>query len=112
MFVRDHARPEFHKALGVDIEWYDQEVFRKTSAIARQVFPVEIDIDHPRWLPNLRRMRDAFGAMDAAQRKGGVGGWVGHKLAAAKAAMTFVALYTIPVIKRVPPKDVRMEPVY
>jgi hypothetical protein len=34
MWVRDHARPEFHKALGVDIEWYDQEVFRKTSTIA------------------------------------------------------------------------------
>jgi magnesium-protoporphyrin IX monomethyl ester (oxidative) cyclase len=112
MFVRDHARPEFHKALGVDIEWYDQEVFRKTSAIARQVFPVEIDIDHPRWLPNLRRMRDAFGQMDAAKRKGGLGGWIGHKLGAAKAALAFLALYTQPAIKTVPPKNVRMEPVY
>jgi magnesium-protoporphyrin IX monomethyl ester (oxidative) cyclase len=59
MYVRDHARPEFHKALGVDIEWYDQEVFRKTSAIAKQVFPLELDIDHPRWLPNLRKMEAA-----------------------------------------------------
>ena len=54
MWVRDHARPEFHKALGVDIGWYDQEVFRKTSTIARQIFPIELDIDHPRWIPNLR----------------------------------------------------------
>lgn len=112
MFVRDHARPEFHKALGVDIEWYDQEVFRKTSTIARQVFPVEIDIDHERWLPNLRRMRDAFGQMDAGKRKGGLGGWITAKLGAARAAMAFVALYTIPVIHREPPKDVRLEPVY
>ncbi len=112
MFVRDHARPEFHKALGVDIEWYDQEVFRKTSAIARQVFPVEIDIDHPRWLPNLRRMRDAFGQMDAATRKGGLAGWVGKTVAGARALLAFVALYTIPVIKREPPKNVRLEPVY
>ena len=112
MYVRDHARPEFHKALGVDIEWYDQEVFRKTSAIARQIFPVEVDIDHPRWLPGLRRMRDAFGAMDAAKRKGGVGGWFSHKVAAAKALATFVSLYTIPVIKSEPPKNVRMEPIY
>jgi magnesium-protoporphyrin IX monomethyl ester (oxidative) cyclase len=74
MWVRDHARPEFHKALGVDIEWYDQEVFRKTSAIARQIFPVELDIDHPRWLPNLRRMNSAFIAMDAAQKQGGIAG--------------------------------------
>lgn len=58
MWVRDHARPEFHKALGVDIDWYDQEVYRKTSEIARQIFPVELDIDHPRWKPALRRMNE------------------------------------------------------
>ena len=112
MYVRDHARPEFHKALGVDIEWYDQEVYRKTSAIARQVFPVELDIDHKRWLPNLRRMRDAFGMMDAGKRQGGLAGWVKAKRGAVIAAVTFVSLYTIPVIKSEPPKSVRMEPVY
>ena len=112
MFVRDHARPEFHKALGVDIEWYDQEVFRKTSVIARQVFPIEVDIDHPRWLPNLRRMRDAFGQMDKAKRQGGIAGWFGKIAGGTKAATAFVALYTIPVIKREPPKNVRLEPIY
>ena len=80
--------------------------------IARQVFPLEIDIDHKRWLPNLRRMRDAFGQMDAGKRKGGIGGWFSHKLGVVKAASAFVALYTIPVIKRDPPKDVRLEPIY
>ncbi len=112
MFVRDHARPEFHKALGVDIEWYDQEVFRKTSAIARQVFPIEIDIDHKRWLPNLRRMRDAFLAMDVAKKRGGVSGFVGRMVAGASALRGFVAIYTLPVIKTQPPLSVRMEPVY
>ena len=112
MWVRDHARRDFHTALGVDIDWYDQEVFRKTSTIARQVFPIEVDIDHPRWLPNLRRMRDAFGQMDAAKRKGGLGGWVSHKLGAVKALRAFVALYTIPVIHRDPPANVRLEPSY
>ncbi len=112
MYVRDHARPEFHNALGVDIEWYDQEVYRKTSTIARQVFPVELNIDHARWMPNLRRMRDAFGQMDAAKRKGGLGGFISHKLGAAKAALAFVSLYTIPVIKQTPPVNVRLEPSY
>jgi magnesium-protoporphyrin IX monomethyl ester (oxidative) cyclase len=112
MWVRDHARPEFHKALGVDIEWYDQEVFRKTSAIARQIFPIEIDIDHPRWKPALRRMNDAFLAMDAAKKKGGVGGWVAGKWAAAKAASAFVSIYTIPVIHNELPDNVRLEPSY
>jgi magnesium-protoporphyrin IX monomethyl ester (oxidative) cyclase len=112
MWVRDHARPEFHKALGVDIEWYDQEVFRKTSAIARQIFPIEIDIDHPRWKPALRRMNDAFLAMDAAKKTGGVGGWFSGKLAAAKAAAAFVTIYTIPVIHNELPDNVRLEPSY
>jgi len=112
MYVRDHARPEFHKALGVDIEWYDQEVFRKTSTIARQVFPIEIDIDHPRWLPNLRRMNVAFRAMDAAKRQGGVAGKLKGWMAGAKAAVTFVSLYTIPVKRSTPPASVRLEPTY
>jgi magnesium-protoporphyrin IX monomethyl ester (oxidative) cyclase len=112
MWVRDHARPEFHKALGVDIGWYDQEVFRKTSTIARQVFPVELDIDHPRWIPNLQRMNRAFLAMDAAKRKGGLAGALGKVAAGAKAAAAFVALYTIPVIKSTPPANVRLEPSY
>jgi magnesium-protoporphyrin IX monomethyl ester (oxidative) cyclase len=112
MWVRDHARPEFHKALGVDIEWYDQEVFRKTSTISRQIFPIEVDIDHPRWKPALRRMEAAFRAMDAAHRQGGAGGWLKGKLAASRAALAFAALYTIPVKRHALPASVRLEPSY
>jgi magnesium-protoporphyrin IX monomethyl ester (oxidative) cyclase len=112
MFVRDHQRPVFHEALGIDVEWYDQRVYQITSEIARQVFPIEIDIDHPRWLPNLRRMRDSFSAMDAAKKRGGVGGWVAAKMATAKAGFAFVSLYLIPVKRSTPPASVRMEPTY
>ncbi len=112
MWVRDHARVRFHQALGVDIDWYDQEVFRKTSAIARQVFPVEIDIDHPRWIPALRAMNAAFVAMDDAQRQGGVAGRLKGLAAKARAATAFLRLYTIPVIPRTPPASVRLEPAY
>jgi magnesium-protoporphyrin IX monomethyl ester (oxidative) cyclase len=73
---------------------------------------MELDIHHKRWLPNLRRMRDAFGQMDAGKRQGGVGGWITSKLGAAKAGIAFVKLYTIPVIKSVPPENVRLEPTY
>ncbi|MGL4280197.1 MAG: magnesium-protoporphyrin IX monomethyl ester (oxidative) cyclase [Albidovulum sp.] len=112
MWVRDHARPEFHKALGVDIGWYDQEVFRKTSTIARQIFPIEIDIDHPRWIPALKRMNSAFLAMDAAKKKGGIGGKVAGWAASARAMAAFVSLYTIPSIRHDLPADVRLEPSY
>lgn len=112
MWVRDHARVEFHKALGVDIDWYDQRVYQVTSEIARQVFPIELDIDHPRWIPNLRRMNAAFVAMDAAQRRGGIGGRIAKVGAMSKAAFAFVRLYTIPVKRSTPPASVRMEPAY
>ncbi|NBE08257.1 magnesium-protoporphyrin IX monomethyl ester (oxidative) cyclase [Rhodobacter sp. CCP-1] len=112
MWVRDHARVEFHKALGIDIDWYDQEVFRKTSTIARQVFPVELDIDHPRWLPGLRRMDEAMRDMDKAKRQGGLGGWLAHKTASLRALRAFAGLYLIPVKHQIPPAQVRLEPSY
>ncbi len=112
MYVRDHARPRFHKALGVDIEWYDQEVFRKTSTIARQIFPVEIDIDHPAWLPGLRRMERAFRDMDAAKKRGGAIGKIRGWAASARAAAAFARLYLIPVKQVAAPASVRLEPAY
>jgi magnesium-protoporphyrin IX monomethyl ester (oxidative) cyclase len=112
MYVRDHARPEFHKALGVDIEWYDQEVFRKTSTIAKQVFPLELDIDHPRWLPNLRKMEAAFRKMDDGAKQGGIGGKLKTWAGTAQAALAFASLYLIPVRKSTPPASVRLEPAY
>jgi magnesium-protoporphyrin IX monomethyl ester (oxidative) cyclase len=112
MWVRDHARPAFHEALGVDIEWYDQEVFKKTSTIARQVFPIEIDIDHPRWKPALRRLETAMGDADRAARKGGIGGALGKAWANTRAAAAFLSLYTIPSKPNTPPENVRLEPAY
>jgi magnesium-protoporphyrin IX monomethyl ester (oxidative) cyclase len=112
MWVRDHARPAFHKALGVDIEWYDQEVFRKTSAIARQIFPIELDIDHPRWKPALRRMESAFRDLDAARRAGGIGGALGRAWAGLRAGLAFATLYTIPARRVSPPATTRLEPSY
>ena len=112
MWVRDHARPEFHKALGVDIGWYDQEVFRKTSTIARQIFPMELDIDHPRWIPGLKRMNNTFIAMDAAKRQGGIAGKLKTWGLGVKAALTFASLYTIPVKRHDLPANVRLEPTY
>ncbi|MBV0914212.1 magnesium-protoporphyrin IX monomethyl ester (oxidative) cyclase [Anianabacter salinae] len=112
MWVRDHARVAFHDALGVDIDWYDQQVFEKTSEISKQVFPMVLDIDHPRWMPNLRKLETAFNDMDAAKKRGGLGGLFGRASAGLRAGLCFVSLYTIPAIPNEVPADVRLEPAY
>jgi magnesium-protoporphyrin IX monomethyl ester (oxidative) cyclase len=112
MYVRDHQRPAFHEALGVDTDWYGQEVFKKTSEISRQIYPITLDIDHPRWMPNLKRMEKASRDMAAAKAKGGLGGLIGKATAGARAAMAFVALYTIPAHKHDVPAETRLEPAY
>jgi magnesium-protoporphyrin IX monomethyl ester (oxidative) cyclase len=112
MCVRDHARPHFHNALGLDIDWYDREVLKKTSEISRQIFPIEIDLDHPRWEPGLRKLRAAMGDMAAAKSRGGLGGWIGAKTAALRAGLTFAGLYLIPVKKHQVPANPRLVPAY
>ncbi|MEM9010593.1 MAG: magnesium-protoporphyrin IX monomethyl ester (oxidative) cyclase [Pseudomonadota bacterium] len=112
MHVRDHARPAFHKALDVDIDWYDAEVFRKTTEISRQCFPVVLDLDNPRWQAGLVRMRRIFADMDAAAKQGGMGGRLRGIWAKARAASAFVGLYLIPVKASPLPASSRLEPAY
>ncbi|CAM4062836.1 magnesium-protoporphyrin IX monomethyl ester (oxidative) cyclase [Palleronia rufa] len=112
MWVRDHARPRFHEALGVDIDWYDMAVFEKTNVIARQAFPVELDIAHPRFVKGCKAMERAVREMDAAKARGGAGGLAGRIGAGARAAAAFLSIYTIPVKKNRVPDSVRLEPAY
>lgn len=111
MYVRDHARPEFHKALGIDPTEYDQKVFRITNDITRQVFPFVIDIDNPRFargVEKLRRINDAVAALPAK----GFGTRIrkfGYGLAAASA---FLGLYMIPTVENELPDTSRMQPAW
>ncbi|WP_425099398.1 magnesium-protoporphyrin IX monomethyl ester (oxidative) cyclase [Tropicibacter sp. S64] len=112
MYVRDHQRPAFHEALGVDTDWYGQEVFRKTSELSKQIFPITLDIDHPRWMPGLKRLQKANADLAAAMERTGPAAVAARLSARARAASAFAGLLTIPAVKHRVPANTRMEPCY
>ena len=112
MYVRDHARPAFHAALGIDPTEYDYKVFRITSDIARQVFPVELDIDHPAFRAGLERMRAITVAQRAARRRGGLLGKLRNAGLTVSAGATFVRLFLLPAKRNATPASVRLSPAW
>ncbi|MEQ5871673.1 magnesium-protoporphyrin IX monomethyl ester (oxidative) cyclase [Sagittula sp. NFXS13] len=112
MHVRDHQRPVFHAALGVDPDAYGHEVFVKTSALTKQIFPITLDIDNPRWAAGLKRLQQANADLDNARQSKGVGAMARRMSAQARAATAFVGLFTIPVKKHRVPDSTRMVPAY
>jgi magnesium-protoporphyrin IX monomethyl ester (oxidative) cyclase len=112
MYVRDHGRPAFHKALGLDPTAYDMQVYRITNEIARQVFPVEIDIDNPVFLRQLERMRIISEKRDAAIAKGGVLSAIEGAAYALAAAGNFLTMYMTPAHRNALPDNVRLLPAW
>jgi magnesium-protoporphyrin IX monomethyl ester (oxidative) cyclase len=112
MYVRDHMRPAFHKALGVDIKDYDFRVFRICNDISRQVFPVEIDIDNPAFLAGLERIRHALDASEAAKAQGGVLGKLKQIGCSVSGAFAFLRLFMVPVKQNKLPENIRLNPAW
>jgi magnesium-protoporphyrin IX monomethyl ester (oxidative) cyclase len=112
MYVRDHARPEFHKALGVDPTDYDFTVFRITSDISRQVFPLTLDIDNPKFRAGLDRLCQLGQEIAAAQAEGGLANQAKRLLLMASAAMIFARLYLLPARGNALPEHVRLQPAW
>ena len=112
MYVRDHARPVFHAALGVDPTEYDFQVFRVTSEISRQVFPVSLDLDHPAFAAGLDRLLAITEAKRAARKQGGALGRIRNAGLTLAAAATFARLYLLPVKENAPPAHVRLAPAW
>ncbi|MCY4305363.1 MAG: magnesium-protoporphyrin IX monomethyl ester (oxidative) cyclase [Aestuariivita sp.] len=109
MFVRDHQRPVFHQALGVDPDWFAYEVFTKTSKLSEQIFPLTLNIDHPRWQSTLEAIYKANVDLADAKAKKQV---FRKTMAQLRAAWGFVSLLMIPSKKNVVPMSTRLEPVY
>ena len=112
MYVRDHNRPQFHKALGIDPKDYDFQVFRVCSEITKQVFPMTLDTDSPGFRAGLERMRKTALAIDAAKAQGGVIGGIKKIGLIAAAGVNFARLYFQPVVSNALPAQIRLVPVW
>jgi magnesium-protoporphyrin IX monomethyl ester (oxidative) cyclase len=112
MYVRDHMRPAFHKAIGLDPTDYDFTVFRVTSEISQQVFPLVLDLDSPVFRSGLDRLWRIAEASAAAQAKGGVAGRVKRIGLALAGAAIFARLLLLPAKRNVLPRHVTLAPAW
>ncbi|WP_448585232.1 magnesium-protoporphyrin IX monomethyl ester (oxidative) cyclase [Thermaurantiacus sp.] len=112
MYVRDHGRPAFHRALGLDPTDYDYRVFEICNAISRQVFPIVLRTASPRFRARMEELRQAAKAMEAAAARGGLGPRLGKAWHAARAALALVRLYLHPVDENPLPETTRMAPAW
>jgi len=56
LYVRDVARKEFYEALGLDAREYDKYVIAKTNETSARVFPVVLNVDHPKFYERLEQL--------------------------------------------------------
>ena len=112
MYVRDHTRPELHKALGLDPTAYDVAVFRLTTEISKQVFPLCLDIDQPGFMAGFERLRALSVRIDEAKARGGLGGLLTRGYCTAAAGVTLLKLYLMPSIPNALPQDMRLSPIW
>ncbi|MEE4201976.1 magnesium-protoporphyrin IX monomethyl ester (oxidative) cyclase [Erythrobacter sp.] len=112
MYVRDHARPVFHKALGVDPTQYDYEVFRICNEIARQVYPVELDIDDPKFRARMEALRQAADRIEDGKAQGGIGGLAKRISGMAGAGYNFARMYFQRARTNPLPDIIRLQPTW
>jgi magnesium-protoporphyrin IX monomethyl ester (oxidative) cyclase len=112
MFVRDHSRVEFHKALGLEPEQYGMEVFAITAEISKQVFPLLLDVENPAFLRGLRRLQKLADGIDAARQQGGIFGKLKSAALHLQIVATMAKLYLLPAKRNQLPEKPRLAPAW
>lgn len=112
MYVRDHNRPAFHAALGVDPTEYDYKVFEICNQISRQVFPVELDIDAPSFRRQMEKLRLAATRIEEGKARGGIGGLMLRASGMAGAGFAFARMYLQKPKSNALPRSIRLQPAW
>jgi magnesium-protoporphyrin IX monomethyl ester (oxidative) cyclase len=111
MYIRDHRRPAFHAALGLDPTEYDRHVFRLTTQITRQVFPVELDLDHPQFYEALEALRRAADELEDAKGNGPAA--LARRISfGARLGVSFLRLFFLKPKSNELPASSRLQPVW
>lgn len=112
MYVRDHMRPMLHEAMGLHSSEYDFAVFRVTNEITKQVFPIALDIDNPKFRAGLEKLFQISKQAEAAKKQGGIFGKLKQGVHYSQAFLVFAGLYLLPVRKQALTTKVRMAPAW
>ena len=112
MYVRDHGRPVFHAALGMDPTEYDFEVFSICNQICRQVYPVELAIDDPAFRRSMDDLLVASRRVDAGKARGGIAGAWMRVTGMAGAAFSFARMYFHRTRSNELPATIRLQPAW
>jgi len=112
MYVRDHARPKFHEALGIDPTEYDYKVFSICNQISRQVFPVELDIDDPAFRLKMSALLRASQRIEAGKERGGIVGMAQRARGMAGAGLNFARMYFHRAKPNTLPESIRLQPAW
>ena len=112
MYVRDHARPEFHKAIGIDPTDYDYRVFSITNEISRQCFPVVLDIDNPAFREGLVRLNTINERISALGDAGDLASKAKRAWLSARAAAVFGRMFFIKPLDNALPASSHLSPIW
>ena len=112
MYVRDHCRPAFHEAIGVTPTDYDFQVFRLCSEISRQVFPLTLDLDNPKFAQGLERLYRSPGRARRPTRGRRRSARSRKRDCRSPRPATFTRLYFLPSKPNALPAEIRLAPVW
>lgn len=112
MYVRDHSRPKLYEAFGMDVTEFDYTVFDITTEISKQVFPLTLNTDDPRFRAGLERLRELQEAREALEGQRGPVAAVKKLGCVIGSGMTFARLFLLPTIPNTIPDQVRMQPAW
>ncbi len=112
MYVRDHNRPVFHKALGVHPADYGYQVFSICTEISKQVFPVELDTDDVRFRTAMENLRLASVGIEESKARGGIAGALGRAKHMGKAGFCFAQMYFMKPRVNELPATIRLSPAW